>query len=116
MFGVREFSAIINLPQVAILAVSSGLPRPKHMDESKKIKFSTEMNLVLSIDSRFVDTIKAITFLDYVTNLLSNHSSFLLTKDPVLEARRIPGMDFDEFDEGIFYLNTKSSDLNVQIS
>jgi len=54
MFGIREFSAIINPPQSTILAVGAGERRPV---ETKRggIRFSTRMTVTLSCDHRVVD-------------------------------------------------------------
>ncbi len=53
MYGVDEFSAIINPPQSAILAVGAGAPQPVVTDGI--IEVATLMNLVLSVDHRAID-------------------------------------------------------------
>ena len=53
MYGVDEFSAIINPPQSAILAVGTGKPAPTIVDGEPAI--ATQMNLVLSVDHRAID-------------------------------------------------------------
>ncbi|HTN11969.1 MAG TPA: pyruvate dehydrogenase complex dihydrolipoamide acetyltransferase [Acetobacteraceae bacterium] len=53
MYGVRDFSAIINPPQAAILAVSAGQPRPVVKDGALAI--ATVMTCTLSVDHRVVD-------------------------------------------------------------
>jgi pyruvate dehydrogenase E2 component (dihydrolipoamide acetyltransferase) len=53
MYGVPEFSAIINPPQSAILAVGAGQPAARVV--KGKVKAVTEMNLVLSVDHRVID-------------------------------------------------------------
>ena len=53
MYGVDEFSAIINPPQSAILAVGAGKPAPTIVDG--ELAIATQMNLVLSVDHRAID-------------------------------------------------------------
>jgi pyruvate dehydrogenase E2 component (dihydrolipoamide acetyltransferase) len=53
MFGVEEFSAIINPPQSAILAVGAGAPAPVVVDGA--VEVATQMALVLSVDHRAID-------------------------------------------------------------
>ena len=53
MFGVKEFSAIINPPQGGILAVAAGLQRPVVRDG--QIVVATVMTCTLSVDHRAID-------------------------------------------------------------
>ena len=53
MFGVREFSAIVNPPQSAILAVGAGEPRPVVRDGALNV--ATVASCTLSCDHRVVD-------------------------------------------------------------
>ncbi len=53
MFGIREFSAVINPPHGAILAVGAGEQRPVVKDGSLQI--ATIMTVTLSCDHRVVD-------------------------------------------------------------
>jgi pyruvate dehydrogenase E2 component (dihydrolipoamide acetyltransferase) len=53
MFGVTEFSAIINPPQAAILAVATGAKRPVVKNDALAI--ATVMTCTLSADHRVVD-------------------------------------------------------------
>jgi len=53
MFGVSEFSAIINPPQAAILAVATGAKRPVVKNDALAI--ATVMTCTLSVDHRCVD-------------------------------------------------------------
>jgi pyruvate dehydrogenase E2 component (dihydrolipoamide acetyltransferase) len=53
MYGVEEFSAIINPPHSAILAVGAGLPAPAVVDG--KVEVVTQLALVLSVDHRAID-------------------------------------------------------------
>ena len=53
MFGIREFSAVINPPQGAILAVGAGEQRPVVRDNALAI--ATMMTCTLSVDHRVVD-------------------------------------------------------------
>jgi pyruvate dehydrogenase E2 component (dihydrolipoamide acetyltransferase) len=53
MYGVKEFQAIINPPQAAILAVGVGERRPVVKDG--QLAIATVMTLTLSVDHRVVD-------------------------------------------------------------
>ena len=53
MFGVQSFTAIINPPQAAILAVGAGLPRP--VVRNGQIAVATVMTCTLSVDHRVAD-------------------------------------------------------------
>jgi pyruvate dehydrogenase E2 component (dihydrolipoamide acetyltransferase) len=53
MYGVEEFSAIINPPHSAILAVGAGLLAPAVVDG--KVEVVTQLALVLSVDHRAID-------------------------------------------------------------
>ncbi|MDR3532464.1 MAG: pyruvate dehydrogenase complex dihydrolipoamide acetyltransferase [Rhodopila sp.] len=54
MFGVSEFSAIINPPQGAILAVAAGRKRPV-VNKDGELAVATVMTCTLSVDHRVVD-------------------------------------------------------------
>ena len=53
MFGIKEFSAIINPPQSAILAVGAGEQRPVVKDGALSV--ATVMSCTMSCDHRVVD-------------------------------------------------------------
>ena len=53
MFGIREFAAVINPPQGAILAVGAGEERP--VVRNGQLAVSTVMTVTLSADHRVVD-------------------------------------------------------------
>jgi pyruvate dehydrogenase E2 component (dihydrolipoamide acetyltransferase) len=53
MFGIREFAAVINPPQGAILAVGAGEERPVVRDG--QLAVATLMTVTLSADHRVVD-------------------------------------------------------------
>jgi pyruvate dehydrogenase E2 component (dihydrolipoamide acetyltransferase) len=54
MYGVREFSAIINPPHATILAVGASQRRPFEADDGS-VKFVSQMTATLSCDHRVVD-------------------------------------------------------------
>jgi pyruvate dehydrogenase E2 component (dihydrolipoamide acetyltransferase) len=53
MYGIREFSAIINPPQATILAVGAGERRP--VETADGFRFVSRMTVTLSCDHRVVD-------------------------------------------------------------
>ncbi|VDL96687.1 unnamed protein product [Schistocephalus solidus] len=85
MFGIRDFTAIINPPQVAILAVGGGM---KSMTASKVpdqgLESLTELTLTLSTDARFVDEAMAAQFLRHVKRYLEVDPEALFADDPDL--------------------------------
>lgn len=68
MFGVDEFVAIINPPQVAILAL--GRVRDEAVVEADQISTAKMMTLTLSCDHRSLDGAEAARFLSEVVSLL----------------------------------------------
>ncbi len=54
MYGVREFSAIINPPHATILAVGATQRRPVEAEDGS-VKFVSQMTVTLSCDHRVVD-------------------------------------------------------------
>jgi pyruvate dehydrogenase E2 component (dihydrolipoamide acetyltransferase) len=54
MYGVREFSAIINPPHSTILAVGSTRRVPAESEDGS-VKFISQMTVTLSCDHRVVD-------------------------------------------------------------
>lgn len=70
MFGVKEFSAIINPPQVAILAVGRASEQLDQGNNRRHIMHST-----LSYDARAIDEESVAGFLELFTHLLASPSA-----------------------------------------
>lgn len=70
MFGVEEFSAIINPPQAAILAV--GAARPQAVVRDGRVVSATVMQVTCSADHRVTDGAEVARFLAEVKRLLEN--------------------------------------------
>jgi pyruvate dehydrogenase E2 component (dihydrolipoamide acetyltransferase) len=70
MMGVDEFSAIINPPEAAILAV--GAVREVPVVESGAIRAGRRMKLTLSVDHRVADGAQGARFLDTLRRMLEN--------------------------------------------
>lgn len=68
MYGVEEFSAIINPPHSAILAVGAGKPAPVVVDGV--VDVATQMTLVLSVDHRAIDGALAARWMDVLVRLI----------------------------------------------
>lgn len=62
MFGIENFSAIINPPQSCILAVGCAIKRPIVTDNT--IAIATTMSVTLSVDHRIVDGVLGAQFLN----------------------------------------------------
>ena len=76
MYGVREFDAILNLPQVGILAVGAAEKRPVVVGDTLKV--GTVMTVTLTADHRAVDGALAAEFLRTLKGLLEEPTSMLL--------------------------------------
>ncbi|MEX2364784.1 MAG: pyruvate dehydrogenase complex dihydrolipoamide acetyltransferase [Balneolaceae bacterium] len=76
MFGIEEFTAIINPPNACILAV--GAIRDVPVVENGAVVPGKRMKVTLSSDHRIVDGAKAAQFLNTVKTLLENPLSMLL--------------------------------------
>lgn len=76
MFGVTNFSAIINPPHAAILAVGAGLEKPVVVDG--EIKVATVMSVTLSVDHRVVDGAAGAKFLQVLKQFIEEPASMLL--------------------------------------
>jgi pyruvate dehydrogenase E2 component (dihydrolipoamide acetyltransferase) len=76
MFGTEDFSAIINPPQAAILAV--GAARPEAVVLDGQIEVATVLRVTLSIDHRPVDGATAAEWLRVFLGLLENPAQILI--------------------------------------
>ena len=75
MFGIKEFSAIINPPQACILAVGAGTPTPIVKDG--EIVIGTMMHCTLSVDHRAVDGAVGAQFLAAFKEFIENPSEIV---------------------------------------
>ena len=81
MFGIESFTAIINPPEAAILAVSAAKDEVVvEVDEkgNKEMVIRPMMNITLSADHRIIDGMLAAQFVDEIKKLLENPLSILL--------------------------------------
>jgi pyruvate dehydrogenase E2 component (dihydrolipoamide acetyltransferase) len=75
MYGVDEFSAIINPPEAAILAIGAVTPRPVVVDSS--VGVAPMMTATLSVDHRVADGAQAGRFLHAFKKLMENPTRLL---------------------------------------
>ena len=83
MFGIENFTAIINPPEVGILSISSTKDEPfvvTKEDGSKEIQIKPMMNIQLTVDHRIIDGLLAAQFVTNVKNLLENPISLMVYK------------------------------------
>ena len=85
MFGISEFTAVINPPQACILAVGSGISKVlppvnyiKGNADKKKPRIGTTVTVQLSFDRRVVNENLAGEFLQVLSNYLSNPRNLML--------------------------------------
>jgi len=76
MFGIREFSAIINPPQGAILAVGAGEKRAVVKDG--QLAVATKMTVTMSTDHRCIDGAVGAEYLQVFKKLIENPMSLIL--------------------------------------
>ena len=76
MYGIREFSAVINPPQGAILAVGAGEKRPVVKDDALAV--ATVMSCTLSADHRVVDGVIGANLLKVFKSLIEDPLTMLL--------------------------------------
>ena len=76
MFGIKQFDAVINPPQGAILAVGAGEPRP--VVRNGALAVATVMSVTLSVDHRVVDGSVGAEFLAAFKKLIEDPMTMLL--------------------------------------
>jgi pyruvate dehydrogenase E2 component (dihydrolipoamide acetyltransferase) len=70
MFGIEQFTAVINPPEAAILAVGAALPEPVATGEGIEVR--RRMRLTLSIDHRALDGATGAAFLQQLKTTLEH--------------------------------------------
>jgi pyruvate dehydrogenase E2 component (dihydrolipoamide acetyltransferase) len=76
MYGVREFAAIINPPQAAILAVAAAEQRP--VVKAGQLAIATVMTVTLSVDHRAIDGALAAEFVAEFKKIVEDPLSLML--------------------------------------
>ena len=76
MFGVEHFTAIINPPNSAILAVGAALQKPVVRDGELTVGW--EMSATLSLDHRIIDGASAARYLATLKQLIENPATLLV--------------------------------------
>jgi pyruvate dehydrogenase E2 component (dihydrolipoamide acetyltransferase) len=70
MYGIQSFTAIINPPQSAILAVGAVERKPIVVDEDDTVKVHPMMKMTLGVDHRIIDGAVAAAFLSELVKAL----------------------------------------------
>ncbi len=81
MFGVDHFTAIINPPNAAILAVGRSTEKPfivRDEEGEVQIEVGEEMSMTMSSDHRIIDGAMAAQYLNTVKELLENPAALLV--------------------------------------
>ncbi|WP_130731693.1 pyruvate dehydrogenase complex dihydrolipoamide acetyltransferase [Komagataeibacter xylinus] len=76
MYGVKAFSAILNPPQAAILAIAAGERRP--VVKGNEITIATVMTVTLSVDHRVVDGALAAQWVSAFRKVVENPMSLVV--------------------------------------
>ena len=79
MYGVDQFTAIINPPEAAILAV--GQIKEKAVPIDGKVEIKTMMTVTLSSDHRLIDGAIAGKFLAHLRDVLEQPLELLIGED-----------------------------------
>jgi pyruvate dehydrogenase E2 component (dihydrolipoamide acetyltransferase) len=77
MMGIEEFTAIINPPQSAILAVGAMIPTPWVDQETGEISVKPRMKMTMSCDHRVIDGALGASFLATLKRYLEDPLSML---------------------------------------
>ncbi|HQZ83489.1 MAG TPA: pyruvate dehydrogenase complex dihydrolipoamide acetyltransferase [Pyrinomonadaceae bacterium] len=75
MFGIKEFTAIINPPEAGILAIGAATPTPVVRDG--QIVVRSIMNITMSCDHRVIDGATGAKFLDTLTKMIEQPAMML---------------------------------------
>ncbi len=76
MFGIKEFTAVINPPQAAIMAVGAGAPRA--VVRGGEIVSATIMSVTMSCDHRVIDGATGARFLQTFKDFVEEPATMLL--------------------------------------
>jgi len=76
MYGIKQFSAILNPPQACILAVGAGEKRA--VVKENTLEIATVMTVTLSVDHRAVDGAVGATFLQHLRSYIESPATMLL--------------------------------------
>ena len=76
MFGIKHFTAVINPPHAAILAVGAGEQRP--VVKNGELTVATVMTVTLSCDHRTVDGATGAPFLQVFKTYIEDPATMLL--------------------------------------
>jgi pyruvate dehydrogenase E2 component (dihydrolipoamide acetyltransferase) len=76
MYGVEHFTAIINPPNVAILAVGAAIEKPVVKDG--ELTIGHRMSMTMSSDHRVVDGAMAAEYLQTVKSMLERPATLLV--------------------------------------
>jgi pyruvate dehydrogenase E2 component (dihydrolipoamide acetyltransferase) len=76
MYGIKDFSAVINPPQACILAVGAGEQRP--VVKNGALAIATVMSCTLSVDHRVVDGALGAEWLQVFKQLVEDPISLML--------------------------------------
>jgi pyruvate dehydrogenase E2 component (dihydrolipoamide acetyltransferase) len=76
MYGMKQFTAVLNPPQACILAVAQGEPRP--VVRNGKLEIATIMSVTLTCDHRVVDGAIGAAFLKAFRGFIEDPMAMLL--------------------------------------
>lgn len=78
MYGIKNFNAIVNPPQGAILSVGAGQKLPSVCDKTNAIVIKNIMNISISCDHRVVDGALGAEFINKIKEYLENPVALIM--------------------------------------
>ncbi len=80
MFGIDNFTAIINPPEAGIMSISAAKKTPVVVEENgeDKVVIKPVMKMTLSVDHRIIDGMTATRFINKVKELIENPFSIIV--------------------------------------
>jgi pyruvate dehydrogenase E2 component (dihydrolipoamide acetyltransferase) len=77
MFGIDQFTAVINPPEAAILAVGAITPKPVAVEGGGQVTVRRRLRLTLSCDHRVIDGATGAAFMQTLSGMLENPLAML---------------------------------------
>jgi pyruvate dehydrogenase E2 component (dihydrolipoamide acetyltransferase) len=83
MYGIEQFTSIINPPEAAILAVGAVKKVPIVIEEESrdKLKIRSMAKFTLSVDHRLIDGVIAVKFLNQLKYYLEFPETFIFKEE-----------------------------------
>jgi len=78
MFGIDEFTAVINPPEAGIVAIGSIVPKAVPLPDGNQLVVRRRLRITMSCDHRVIDGATGAAFLKTLKQMLENPLAMLL--------------------------------------